>query len=125
MPVRVLIIDDQAVFRQAMRATVEWLAGFEVCAIAECGESSLEILPTARPDLVLMDIHTPGLDGFLITRRIRKQAAAVHQPVIILLSTYEADDYARLAESGADAYVPKIELEPKLMLSIWLTGSRP
>ena len=126
MPVRVLIVDDQVAFREAARATIELIDGFEVCAEADTGERALELLPNARPDLLLMDVHMPGLDGFLVTRRIREFAGCEHRPVIVLLSTYEATDYARLAtECGARAYVCKSELDAELLLSIWLAGSRP
>jgi len=126
MPVRVLIVDDQVAFREAARATIELIDGFEVCAEADTGERAVELLPNARPDLVLMDVHMPGIDGFLATRRIRELAGGDACPVIILLSTYEATDYAGLAmECGAGAYVSKSELDAELLLTIWLTGSRP
>jgi hypothetical protein len=57
MPVRVLIAE--AAFREAARATIELMDGFEVCAEADSGERALELLSNARPDLLLMDVHMP------------------------------------------------------------------
>jgi DNA-binding NarL/FixJ family response regulator len=61
--VRVLIVDDQEPFRLAMAAVVEETDGFEVGGFAVTGEESLTAVSELRPDLVLMDIHLPGIDG--------------------------------------------------------------
>jgi two-component system, NarL family, invasion response regulator UvrY len=120
MTVRVLIVDDRAPFRQAERAVVELADGFEVAGEAESGEASIDLSRQVRPDLVLMDVHLHGMDGLEAARRIRADAAAERAPRVLLLSTYEADDYARLAsECGAIGYLCKSELDADVLAAIW------
>ena len=70
MPVRVLIVDDQEPFRLAARMVVELTDGFEVVGEAETGEDSVAMTADLAPDLVLMDVNLPGIDGLEATRRI-------------------------------------------------------
>ena len=116
MFVRVLIVDDQAPFRMAARMVVEATDGFEVVGEAETGEESVELSRSLRPDLVLMDVNLPGIDGLEATRRILAQGA----PVVLLLSTYEEEEYApRAAECGAAAYIPKAVFGPDRLEQAW------
>jgi DNA-binding NarL/FixJ family response regulator len=101
--VRVLVVDDQEPFRRAMATVVEVTEGFVVAGVAASGEESLTAAADLRPDLVLMDVHLPGMDGIEATRRIRRLTPA---PVVLLLSTYDADEFDH-AGCGAAAYVPK------------------
>jgi two-component system, NarL family, invasion response regulator UvrY len=68
--VTVLIADDQAPFRSAARAVVSVTAGFEVVGEVESGEEAVELVEALNPDLVLMDIHLPGINGIEAARRI-------------------------------------------------------
>jgi two-component system, NarL family, invasion response regulator UvrY len=117
MGVRVLIVDDQAPFREVARTVIELTDGFEVAGEAEDGEGAVAAVREQRPDLVLMDVNLPGIDGIEATRRILEQSADV---VVLMLSTYEADEYApRAAEAGAAAYIPKSEFEPDRLAAAW------
>jgi DNA-binding NarL/FixJ family response regulator len=117
MAVRVLIVDDQEPFRLAARAVVEATDGFEVAGEVDTGEASVEAARELTPDLVLMDVNLPGIDGLEATRQILDGSDAV---VVLLLSTYEADEYApRAAEVGAAAYIPKSEFEPDRLAEAW------
>jgi DNA-binding NarL/FixJ family response regulator len=69
-PVRVLIVDDQAPFRRAAELIVEATDGFEVAGVVSTGETAVEAAQALRPDLVVMDVHLPGIDGPEATRRI-------------------------------------------------------
>lgn len=122
MAVRVLIVDDQEPFRIAARAVVEATEGFEVAGEAETGEESVERARELRPDLVLMDVNLPGIDGLQATRRILEEADG--RAAVLVVSTYEADEYApRAEEAGAVAFIPKSELEPDRLLEAWAAAS--
>jgi DNA-binding NarL/FixJ family response regulator len=121
MSVRVLIVDDQPPFRAAASAVVEMTDGFEVVGEAESGEGSVALARELRPDLVLMDVNLPGIDGVEATRRILSESRTV---VVLLLSTYEAEDYAaRAAECGAAAFIPKSEFLPERLAGAWSAGA--
>lgn len=115
--VRVLIVDDQLPFRAVARTVIGMTAGFEVAAEAETGEAALVAVAEDPPDLVLMDINLPGINGIEATRRIRADHPAVE---VILLSTYsEADLPADAREVGALAYVHKEDFGPTLVRELW------
>ncbi|HEX2031538.1 MAG TPA: response regulator transcription factor [Actinomycetota bacterium] len=121
MVTRVLIVDDQEPFRMAARAVVEATDGFEVAGESETGEAAVEAAAELDPDLVLMDVNLPGIDGIEATRRI---LADRHSVVVLLVSTYEADEYApRAAECGAAAYIPKSEFDPDRLSEAWAAAS--
>jgi DNA-binding NarL/FixJ family response regulator len=118
MSVRVLIVDDQAPFREAARAVVELTDGFELAGEAETGEDAVDRARVLSPDLVLMDVNLPGIDGLEATRRILREADG--RVVVLMVSTYEADEYApRAAEAGAAGYIPKSEFEPDRLSQAW------
>ena len=118
MSVRVLIVDDQAPFREAARAVVELTDGFEVAGEAETGEDAVDRARELVPDLVLMDVNLPGINGLEATRRILSGSAG--RVVVLMVSTYEADEYApRAAEAGAAGYIPKSEFEPDRLAAAW------
>jgi DNA-binding NarL/FixJ family response regulator len=116
--VRVLIVDDQAPFRLAARLVVEATDGFEVVAEVETGEDAVTAAAELRPDLVLMDVNLPGIDGLEATRLIREESAG--GVTVLLLSTYEAEDYAgRAVECGAAGFIPKSQFGPERLSETW------
>lgn len=120
--VRVLVVDDQAPFLRAMTSVVEETDGFEVVGQAESGEESLVVAAASRPDLVLMDVHLPGIDGLEATRRLR---GGDFPPVVLLLSTYDEDageDF--IAECGAAAYLTKSAFGPERLEDVWSAAGR-
>jgi DNA-binding NarL/FixJ family response regulator len=118
MTVRVLIVDDQEPFRMAARMVVEATDGFDVVGEAESGEDSVEMADALSPDLVLMDVNLPGINGLDATRQIL--AADGSRAVVLLLSTYEEEEYApRAAECGAAAYIPKSAFGPDRLEEAW------
>jgi DNA-binding NarL/FixJ family response regulator len=113
--VRVLIVDDQEPFRRAMAAVVGETDGFVVVGSAASGEESLALAAALRPDLVLMDVHLPGIDGIEATRRLTGSPGG---PVVVLLSTYDQDEFD-LAGCGAASYVPKAAFGPDRLSAAW------
>jgi DNA-binding NarL/FixJ family response regulator len=123
MAVRVLIVDDQEPFRLAARAVVELTDGFEVAGEVETGEEAVAQARDLGPDLVLMDVNLPGIDGPEATRRILAESDG--RVVVLMVSTYEADEYApQAAEAGAAAYIPKSEFEPDRLAEAWAAAAK-
>ena len=123
MTVRVLIVDDQQPFREAARMVVEVTDGFEVAGDAESGEAGVDRALELRPDLVLMDVNLPGIEGPEATRRILAQLPEV---VVFLVSTYDPAEYeSKAAESGAAAYIPKSTFGPTTLEEAWAAAGRP
>ena len=117
--IRVLVVDDQDPFRRAMAAVVEATDGFVVVGAVATGEQSIEAVRELRPDLVLMDVNLPGINGIEATRQIRVLA---DPPVVILLSTYDEDEFDQ-DDCGASSYVSKAAFGPDRLLQAW-AGAR-
>jgi len=123
MAVNVLIVDDQEPFRMAARMVVDATDGFEVVGESETGEDSVEKARDLDPDLVLMDVNLPGINGLDATRQILADSDS--RVVVLLLSTYEEEEYApRAAECGAAAYIPKSAFEPDRLAQAWEAASK-
>jgi DNA-binding NarL/FixJ family response regulator len=112
---RVLVVDDQDPFRLAMSAVVDETEGFVVVGAVASGELSVAAAADLGPDMVLMDVNLPGIDGIEAARQISEGAAP---PVVVLLSTYDEDDFD-LSGCGATAYISKASLSPARLLQVW------
>jgi DNA-binding NarL/FixJ family response regulator len=125
LAVQVLIVDDQVAFRRAAARVLARLPGFEVVGEVDTGEASVAAARALRPDLVLMDIHLPGIDGPEATRRILADVDLQEQPpLVFLLSTYEAADYAtQTLACGAAAYLAKAEFGPTTLRAAWAAAT--
>jgi DNA-binding NarL/FixJ family response regulator len=115
--VRVLLVDDQDTFRRAMGSVVAETPGFMTVGEAARAEDALSLSEQLLPDLVLMDVNLPVLDGVAAARILR---AGSRPPIVILLSTYDEETGAGfVAESGALAYVTKSDFGPELLTELW------
>ena len=109
--VRVLVVDDQVLFRRAAVSLVRSVEGFAVIGEAQSGEQSVTMAAELQPDVVLMDVRLPGIDGPEATRRI-----LAHRPStrVLLISTYDAHDLpGDYLTCGAAAFVRKQDLHPE------------
>jgi pilus assembly protein CpaE len=121
--VTVLIVDDQLPFRLAARAVVGRTEGFVLVGEAADGVEAVERVAELRPDLVLLDINMPKLNGIEATRQI---LAGSPTATVFLCSTYQRSDLPPEAETaGAAAYINKEELAPSLLLELWRTRLDP
>lgn len=115
--VSVLVVDDQKPFRLAAKAVLRRTDGFEFVAEASDGDEAVSTAAEIRPDLVLMDINMPGMNGVEATRRIVQHSPDV---VVVLCSTYDLHDLPPdAASSGARGYVHKEHLGPDVLRELW------
>lgn len=118
---RVWVVDDKASFRRATAATLAAMDDFVMAGECDTGDSAVERIRHGDADIVLMDIHMPGIGGIEAARRLRASHPDV---VVVLMSTYDVQDLpAAASDCGADAYLHKERLSPELLNRIWLTAS--
>jgi DNA-binding NarL/FixJ family response regulator len=115
--VRVWVVDDHASFRRATAATLDAMDGFVMAGECGTGEAAVELIRDGDADIVLMDIHMPGMGGMEATRQLR---VAHPDLVVVLMSTYDIEDLPAAASScGAAAYLHKERLSPELLSRLW------
>ena len=105
MTKRILVVEDHPINRRIMRDLLG-SAGYEVIE-AVTGEEGVALAEARRPDLILMDIQLPGLDGYEATRQIKANPALRHIPIIAVTSYALSGDETRAFEAGCDAYITK------------------
>ena len=116
-PHTVVVVDDQAPFRMAAKAVLRRLPCFELAGEASSGSEAIELVDVLHPELVLMDINMPEMNGIEATRRI----VSAHPDVVVFLcSTYDVEDLPPGASaSGATAYVNKERLAADTLRRLW------
>jgi DNA-binding NarL/FixJ family response regulator len=114
--IRVVIVDDHPIVRAGLVALVDAADDLEVVGTASTGLEAIEIAETLRPDVILMDLRMPGLDGDEATARI---VAANPATRVVILTTYETDDAILSAiEAGASGYLLKAAPEAELLAGV-------
>lgn len=102
---RVIIVDDQTIVREGLVLLLQLLPGIEVAGAAASGAEALRLVATERPDVVLMDLRMPKMDGVEATRRIRSEYPDVQ---VVVLTTYSDDETVFSAlRAGARGYLTK------------------
>ncbi len=112
--VRVAVVDDQVLFRTGLARLLNEDPRVEIVAEASDGLEAIEVVAAKRPDVVLMDIKMPRLDGVEATRRIVSEYPGTH---VLILTTFEADSYViQSLKAGASGYVLK-DAQPEAIVS--------
>ena len=115
--IRVLIADDEALVRGGLRMILEAHEDVEIAGEAEDGHAALELARRERPDVVLMDIRMPGLDGLEATRRLLATAAPA--PRVVILTTFDLDEYVYQAlRAGASGFLLKSARPHELVAAV-------
>lgn len=109
-------VDDQAVFRSVAREVVEATPGFEPVGEAASGEEALPLVDAVHPQLALVDVRMPGMDGVETARRL---SAAHPELVIVLISLEDPSSVPPATESGAATFVRKQDFRPALLRRLW------
>lgn len=102
----ILIVEDEPGIRELIRMTLE-SAGYSSICEAEDGETALEIAASKRPDLILLDLMLPGVDGLTVCRKLKSQDETKMIPVVMLTAKAEESDVVLGLEIGASDYVTK------------------
>jgi DNA-binding NarL/FixJ family response regulator len=121
-PVRVLIADDHRLFGQALEAVLAADDRIEVVGYAQDGKAAVDLARELEPDVTLMDLSMPGLDGVEATRQIRQSTPGVS--VLILTGSNSRADVDRARKAGAAGYVTKDRIASELIETILDVGGR-
>ena len=113
---RVLLVDDSEIFRESVERSLSLVKNVQVVGSAASGEEALRLAGELNPDLILMDLAMPGMNGLQATRILKEKEDA---PSVIILTMYDSREYRRAVESvGADGFVAKSEFGEKLLPTI-------
>jgi DNA-binding NarL/FixJ family response regulator len=111
----VLIVDDHEAFRTSARALLE-ADGFDVIGESEDGDDALDAVASLRPQVVLLDIQLPGLDGFAVAEQL---AERIDPPAVVLISSRDATAYGpRLRDTPSRGFIPKSELSGRALAAL-------
>ena len=120
MSIRVVIADDQALIRAGFRKLLETEPGIEVVGEAEDGRAAVTVCRRMQPDVVLMDIRMPHLDGVAATREVVRETSAR----VLVLTTYDLDEYVFSAlEAGASGFLLKDSPPEELVAALRVVAS--
>ncbi len=122
---RILVVEDNPLNLKLVRDVLE-AAGYDVVS-ASSGEEGLREAMQQPPDLVLMDLQLPGIDGFETMRRLREGPLAAHVPVVAVTASAMAEDQANATRAGFDGYIEKPISVRALVRDVarFLRGGRP
>ncbi len=119
--IRVLLVDDDALVRAGLRMILSSSDELEVVGEAADGADAVETVQTSRPDVVLMDIRMPGIDGIAATSALRRLA---NPPHVIVLTTFQADEHVMSAlRAGADGFLLKDTAPTEIVNAVRLVAA--
>jgi DNA-binding NarL/FixJ family response regulator len=106
--INILIVDDQALVRGAFKALIDAVPGMTVVGVAADGAEAVELAADRSPDVVLMDVRMPGMDGIEATRRLLARDNGPTPPRVLILTTFDLDEYVFTAlRAGASGFLLK------------------
>ncbi len=120
---RALIADDSDLYAEALALTLELDPGLEIVGRARDGNEAVELSLALRPDVILMDLDMPGLDGIEATRAVLQELPASR--VVMVTASADEEDRRRAMEAGVDAYVRKGGFAGELFEAIFGSRERP
>ena len=112
MPLKVLLVDDNIIYLRTVSALLSNKPDLEIVGCAVSGEEALEMMEVAEPDLILLDLKMPGMDGLEVTRRIRADSNEIR--IAIVTASCDGEYRRAAAEAGADDYICKDRLTSEL-----------
>ena len=117
--IRVLLVDDQALVRTGFRMILDETPDLTVVGEAGDGSQALALARSVRPDVVLMDVRMPGMDGIQTTRHLRDGAGPGDPPRVIILTTFDLDEYVFAGlQAGASGFLLKDTLAADLVAAV-------
>src|SRR5216683_3135670 len=124
LTIRVVLVDDQALVRTGFRMILAEADDIEVAGEAGDGDEAAQVAAAVAPDVVLMDIRMPGTDGIAATRRIRSEAGDAATPRVLILTTFDLDEYVFAGlRAGASGFLLKDALAPDLLSAVRVVAS--
>ena len=120
-PVTVLAVDDQAIFLRAARELIAATPGFAQVGQAESGPEALELAAELHPDLVLLDVRMPGMDGLETAQRLME---CLPDAVVVLISLDDMPIEPTPAALGVAAHLRKQDLSTRALLDLWTAHGR-
>src|SRR5579862_9005438 len=114
--IRILIVDDHPVVRTGLTSMLGTQAGLEVVGAASSGEEALALITRSTPDVMLMDLRMPGMNGIDLLRALQSSA---NPPRVIVLTSFETDeDVYRAVQAGAHGYLLKSTMQQEMIAAI-------
>jgi DNA-binding NarL/FixJ family response regulator len=114
--IRILVADDHSIVRRGVRALLESQAGWKICGEAATGAEAILKAKRLKPDVIVMDISMPELNGLEATRQIH---AVMPETLVLILSMHESDQHVReMLDAGARGYILKSDLDQNLYVAL-------
>ena len=122
MRIRVLVVDDHATYLKALEAVLATECSIDVVGRAENGREAIALALSLEPDVIVLDIRMPVLDGFATMRRLRELGSSA--AVLVLTVSDDPEDADRAFELGAVGYIPKEQMQDTLVPALIEIGAR-
>lgn len=114
--ISIMLVDDHAILISGLKLLLQKRSSYQVVGVAEDGYKAIELYDKLKPDILLLDISLPGMDGLQVLKKIKLR---YEQAKVIILTMYEDEEYVSLImKAGASGYVPKVAVDEELYSAI-------